>query len=207
MLQHSNNKLFIIGLPRTGTTSICISLLELGYSVAHTAYSPHCLDNAQAIADTPVFCDFKTLDKQYPNAKFIYLTRSAERWLPSIKQLLLRMQKNLTRTDGGFNPTLKRCYSEIFAPLSIEAINDDQHLLDCYQKHQRDIYDYFADRKEDLLEIDISAHDSYQKLIDFLGKATNGNKFPHVNVAGKVTYWKKIKHPLKIDSNLKAKDC
>jgi hypothetical protein len=58
----TNEKIFIIGLPRSGTTSICSVMLELGYSVAHTAYTQKTFDNAQVIADTPIFADYKQLD-------------------------------------------------------------------------------------------------------------------------------------------------
>ncbi|MFQ3195483.1 MAG: hypothetical protein ACI9N3_002317, partial [Colwellia sp.] len=55
----NNTKIFIIGLPRSGTTSICAAMLELGYTVAHTAYTQKTFDQAQVIADTPIFADFK----------------------------------------------------------------------------------------------------------------------------------------------------
>ena len=202
-MTNSSPKIFIIGLPRTGTTSLCITLLELGYRVAHTAYTPACLSQAEAIADTPIFCDYKQLDRDYPHAKFIYLTRELSLWLPSICQLLNRMHKNLTRLDGGFNPTLKRCYKEIFTPLTLEAINDHRHLTQCYQNHQSEVKHYFQTRPNDLLTIDISHPESYAALTQFLNKNVKEQLFPKVNVGGKVTYWKKIKHPLKVDSLLK----
>ena len=48
-------KIFIIGLPRTGTTSVCVAMLELGFYVAHTAYTDRSFTEAQVIADTPIF--------------------------------------------------------------------------------------------------------------------------------------------------------
>ena len=107
-------KIFIIGLPRTGTTSVCNAFLHFGIPTAHTAYTTACFDNAVAIADTPIFNDFKVLDKYYPGAKFIYLERELTTWIPSIRQLLQRMHTNLIRTDGGFNIHLKRCYLNTF---------------------------------------------------------------------------------------------
>lgn len=56
------NKVFIIGLPRTGTTSLCSFLLNKGLTVAHTAYCQQAFDSAQVIADTPIFHDFQQLD-------------------------------------------------------------------------------------------------------------------------------------------------
>jgi len=117
-------KIFIIGLPRTGTTSVCAAMLALGYRVAHTAYTERSFFEAQVLADTPIFCDYQRLDSAYPNAKFIYLARDMEKWLPSIAQLLARMHNNLIRDDGGFNPIIKRCYQTIFSPYSLANINN-----------------------------------------------------------------------------------
>ena len=201
-------KIFIIGLPRTGTTSFCVEMLELGYSVAHTAYSEECMITAEVIADTPVFCDYQTLDKFYPNARFIYLQRSLDLWLPSIRQLLQRMFVNLTRFDGGFNPILKRCYKSTFStashPLSLENIAQDDFLIECYKQHQQGIENYFRGRGDDLLVINISEPDSYKSLLNFLKLDKPIKHFIKLNVGGKVIAWNKVRDPLKVDSNLKS---
>lgn len=200
-MQH--NKIFILGLPRTGTTSICAAMLSLGYSVAHTAYTKHCFEQAQVIADTPIFHDFIALDKAYPNAKFIYLQRPLELWLPSIKQLLLRMQRNVLRQDGGFNPIIKRCYLATFAPFTLDNIQSDRFLSQCFQTHQARVKQYFQHRPKDLLSIDISEADSYAKLCQFLQipvPETQQLGFKRMNIGGKVTAWKEIDSPLKVES-------
>jgi len=201
-------KVFIIGLPRTSTTSVCLATLNLGFKTAHTAYTHQTLDQAQVIADTPIFCDYQTFDANYPNAKFIYLTREAKLWLPSIKQLLQRMYKNLQRTDGGFNPVLKRCYNSVFSPLTEQNINQDEFLLQCYQRHFQEVKNYFIGREQDLLIIDVSQAESYCALVEFLEiKASKKNEtgFEHINIGGKVTAWKKIKHPVKIEATLRGR--
>ena len=194
-------KILIIGLPRTATTSICVTMLALGYKTAHTAYLQSCLDDAQVIADTPVFCDYQALDKYYPNSKFINLTRDLDKWLPSIRQLLSRMYTNLQRDDGGFNPHLKRCFNHVFTPLTRENIDSDEFLTACYKKHQQSVTRYFADRTQDLLTLDIAAPDSFAKLIKFLGLPSDTQgEFPLINMKGKVTAWNKVSHPLKVAS-------
>lgn len=199
----TDKKIFIIGLPRTATTSVCVSLLELGYKTAHTAYTQHALDNAEAIADTPIFCDYQKLDSKYANAKYVYLTRDMSLWVPSIRQLLLRMFKNLQRTDGGFNPTLKRCYNEVFSPLTIENINNDDFLISCFERHQAKIFSFFKERENDLLTIDVSNDESFGNLMKFLGNNISDmetQNFRPINMGGKVTAWKKIKHINKVES-------
>lgn len=203
-----SNKIFIIGLPRTATTSVCVAMLGLGFKTAHNAYTQHAFSEAEVLADTPVFCDYQQLDKHFPNSKFIYLTRDKSLWLPSIKQLLQRMIVNLQRTDGGFNPYLKRCYSEVFSPLSAENIAEDDFLLSCYERHQQGVLGYFNDRQQDLLILDVSEEGSYESLLSFLNvEQLDENKrgFKLINMGGKVKAWQDINNVLKIESTNKGR--
>ena len=196
----THQKTFIIGLPRTGTTSLCSKCIDLGFKVAHTAYTQKAFEQAEVIADTPIFTDYRQLDDYYPASKFIYLDREISLWLPSIKQLLQRMHHNITRDDGGFNPYLKRCYQEVFAPFTLENINDDKFLSDCYLTHKNNITEYFSARTSDLLIIDISKEECLPQLQAFLGLAKTNDRFERLNIGGKVTAWKDIKNPLKVES-------
>lgn len=204
----SIEKIFIIGLPRTATTSVCLAMLEQGFKTAHNAYTQDAFIQAQVIADTPVFCDYQTLDKHFPKSKFIHLTREPTLWLPSIKQLLQRMFVNLQRTDGGFNPHLKRCYNDVFSPLTAETINSDEFLLNCYNRHQQGITEYFKDRPQDLLTIDVSNEGSYLTMLDFLNidnnKAREGG-FKHINIGGKVRAWQHLNNVFKVESTHKGR--
>ncbi len=202
------NKIFIIGLPRTSTTSLCTTMLELGFTTAHTAYTKQAINEAQALADSPIFCDFKHLDKYYPNSKFIYLERDLTFWLPSIRQLLKRMLVNLQRSDGGFNIHIKRSFQTIFDGLNEARLEQDSFLQSCYQNHKTSVLNYFKKRPEDLLLINLSQEGDFKRLLHFLDIDASKSQikhFPHINKAGKVTAWKQIKHPLKIESTRAGK--
>ncbi len=199
------NKIFIIGLPRTGTTSVCSKCLELGFTVAHTAYTERTFSDAQVIADTPVFLDYPQLDNYYPNSRFIYLTREKQHWLPSIKQLLVRMYDNLVRGDGGFNPIIKRCYQEIFAPFTIENITNDEFLSACYDRHQQAIANYFSASQSPLFTLNVSQTESFATLHHFLGLEKPIDSFERLNIGGKVTAWKDLTHANKIASTRNGK--
>ncbi|WP_076408378.1 sulfotransferase [Shewanella sp. UCD-KL12] len=198
----TEQKVFIIGLPRTATTSTSIATLSLGFKTAHTAYTQKAMQEAQVISDAPIFCDYQQLDNQYPGAKFIYLSREFDKWLPSIRQLLERMYPNLQRTDGGSNPIMKRCFNHTFSPLTLENIAKDAFLLDCYNRHYNEAIAYFKGREQDLLTIDVSKVGSFKQLADFLGVTgiDPQQTFEHVNIGKKVAFWKQIKHPLKVES-------
>ncbi len=183
-------------------------MLGLGFKTAHNAYTQHAFSEAQVIADTPIFCDYQRLDKHFPNSKFIYLMREEKNWLPSIKQLLQRMIVNLQRSDGGFNPHLKRCYNHVFSPLTAESIAQDDFLLDCYRRHQQGVFDYFAQRSTDFLAIDVSESQSYQQMLTFLTIAPEQGKthgFERINIGGKVKAWQDISNVLKIESTNKGR--
>jgi len=201
-----SNRIFIIGLPRSATTSVCKAFVELGFKTAHTAYIQKTFDEAQVIADTPIFCDYQQLDTYYPNSKFINLVRPLDVWVPSIRQLLQRMLHNLQRDDGGFNPYLRRCYHDVFSPLTLENINNDEFLINCFERHQQSITQYFLNREDDLLTIDVTHSNSYQQLLDFVNiKNAPTNDFSRVNIGGKVTAWKQVNSDLKIESTRRGR--
>ena len=129
-------KVFVVGLPRTGTTSICVALLELGFKVAHTAYEPAVFDAADAVADTPVFSRYRQLDEEFPGARFICLERNLDAWLPSVQRLLASMHRHLHPVDGGLDEQVKACYRDVFGALSPDRIRDREYLGGCYVRHR-----------------------------------------------------------------------
>jgi hypothetical protein len=200
------NKLFIIGLPRTGTTSISVALLDYGFKVAHTAYTKRAFELADAISDAPCFADYKELDKLFPNSKFVYLDRAMEHWVPSMQMLLNKMLPELAPKSGYLNPVLKRCINKTFAPLTTGNPLDKQYLENCYRAHQQEVFQYFSTR-DDLLTIDISQQNSLQKLLGFLGIAAKTmENFPHLNIGKQVDNWKEFKHPNKVNALSAGKD-
>lgn len=198
------NKLFIIGLPRTGTTSISAALLE-HFKVAHTGYTKRAFELADVISDCPCFSDYPQLDKLFPESRFIYLQRSLEQWLPSIQMLLSKMLPSLN-SKTFMNPILKRSFTQTFDLNCVETPLDTAHLSKCYQRHQQAVVDYF-DGRDDLLSIDISQAGSVSQLLDFLGIRHSANQtFPHLNIGKLVDGWKDIKHSNKINPNAAGRE-
>ncbi|MFY8275360.1 sulfotransferase family protein [Pseudoalteromonas sp. SSDWG2] len=198
-------KIFVIGLPRTGTTSVCVAALEGGYKTAHTAYTQACFEQAQFIADTPCFSHYHYLAKRYPKSKFVLLRRDEQAWLGSITRLLARMHKNLLCEQGGFSPLLKQSYQRVFAPLNEHSIADEAHLLMCYQRHYDEVMALFSDQPQRLLAIDVSCAEDYHRFCEFLGIENSGQGFAHLNKGNKVMAWKDVQHPLKVQSTRNGK--
>ena len=194
------NKLFIIGLPRTGTTSVSVALLDSGFKVAHTAFTQRTFELAEVFSDTPCYCDYRQLDRLFPNSKFVYLDRDIELWIPSVQMLLTKMQNNLS-TEGHFNPIMKRCFNQTFELRTTNEPLSADHLSHCYKQHQGQVFEYFTERG-DFLSLDVSKPGSLSSLLNFLGlENTDQLNFPHVNAGRMVTTWKDIKHPNKVNSN------
>lgn len=210
------NKLFIIGLPRTGTTSISIAMLNYGFKVAHTAYTKQAFELADVLSDAPCFCDYQELDALFPGSKFVYLDRDSESWVPSIQMLLKKMHVNLAPKTGIFNPVLKRSFDEVFDLYSISTPSkrkelnhqafEKAHLIACYNNHKRNVLAYFSDRNDFLL-LNIKNKNSLSQLLDFLNITHSQDiEFPHANIGKHVSSWREHKHPNKINALSSGKD-
>ncbi|MEM6249157.1 sulfotransferase family protein [Shewanella vaxholmensis] len=165
-------KVFIIGLPRTGTTSVSVALLEQGLKVAHMAFTKQAFMLADAISDVPCFSDYRQLDDLFPQAKFVYLERDMAKWVPSMQMLLGKMLPHLEAKSGRFHPIMKRSFRHTFAIDKVTDPADEAHLIACYQRHKNEVLAYFHGR-EDFISLDISHAGSLSRLLQFLGLTTD----------------------------------
>lgn len=97
-VKNRNKKIFCIGLPKTGTTSVHHTLYKAGYKTEHFPYmlvnnekgklvfNPSDIGNHDAISDLPVVAMLDELVKLYPDAYFIYTYRNKEKWLDSCRR-------------------------------------------------------------------------------------------------------------------------
>jgi hypothetical protein len=197
-------KVFCIGLGKTGTTSLERALKDLGYrlgnqlraesllaSYAARNFGPiieFCL-TADAFQDAPFGFPFTylALDQFFPNAKFVLSVRNdADQWYRS----LIRFHGN--KFAGGRIPTKEDLLA---APnpnvwksnrVLLNTPEDDIYhkptLVSFYERHNADVRDYFR-HKSNLLEINISDNGAYQRFCHFLGKEPVGRDFPRLNVS------------------------
>ena len=217
------SKVFIIGLPRTGTTSVSVALLELGYKVAHQAFTKQAFELADVVSDAPCFSDYRQLHQLYPNAKFVYLERALDAWVPSMQMLLSRMLVHLDNKTGKFHPILKRSFNHCFDLKGIDNPLDAEHLVRCYLSHKKQVSDYFKKSNiNNFICIDISQPDSLSQLRQFLASDLNfsgelsidepmysGSEregFPHLNRGRNVASWDEYKHPNKVSTNASGPD-
>lgn len=196
-------KVFIVSLPRTGTTSTCVFLLNQGYRVAHTAFSANTFEQADVIADTPVFADYKELLEQYPSAKLIYLQRPLSDWLKSIKRLLTSMRKHWRREGSLFHNDIERCFNLCFPGFLTRKNLDDSYLQDCLLEHKERLLAHASKLGKQALVLDITHPKAGIDILNFLGKKADTNTrytLPHVNKQRRIRYWDDIDHKNKVFS-------
>lgn len=168
-------KIFQIGFGRTGTKSLSFALRAAGFSVLDMKkerlnrsklirmWKEKELSSLLALAqkynvveDHPWPFLYKELKKEFPQAFFIYTTRSPKEWLNSIC--------NHTRTMRGPSEGKEMIfgYSQPFG--------HEEHYIKIFEKHRDDVRKFFHGDPH-FLEVEISSIDSQRKVSSFLGVA------------------------------------
>ena len=174
------NRIFGIGLSRTGTTSLSHALQRVGINMVHCPNQKQLFDpNLQAASDIPVVIHYKELDKMYPNSKFIYTVRDLDSWLASAKQHFDRKNANSTRTwrSEKRKSWAKDNRIKVYGQVEFEP----EAFTRAYYRHDADVKEYFKGRENDLLILDIVGGDPASKLYSFLNIKTDITEFPHSN--------------------------
>jgi hypothetical protein len=174
-------KVFGVGLSKTGTKTLASCLRELGYR--HSSWDPDlanrvlvdgdvsALDRTSQRYDSfddlpwPMF--YRRLDRMYPDSKFILtVRRSSDAWFESI------------RRHGEYKgPTAVREKVYGFAmPHAHRAAH-----VDVYERHTRQVQEYFAGHPEKLLVVCWEEERSWDRLCDFLGVPVPTVPLPHEN--------------------------
>ena len=186
-------KIFCIGFHKTGTTSLEMALRKLGYRVKGSfgtkdpdiASKVHELafamvDEYDAFEDNPWPILYRELDQRFPGSKFILTRRPTENWIRS-------QVKDFATTE---TPMRRWIYGE---NAGCPAGNEDTYIAR-YERHNREVQQYFARRPADLLIIDLPNDDGWSRLCPFLGQPIPDEPFPHAN---KASWSRKLKNWLK----------
>ncbi len=164
------DKIFGIGLSRTGTTSLTIALTMLGYNSKHFPTDWEDAEKYDALTDTPVTRAYKELDVKYPSSKFILTIREIDSWLESCR-------KYFALYDIEHLPERRQLRMDLYNTIEF----DREKFIEAYKRHHNDVLSYFKDRQEDLLIINICAGERWDKLCKFLNKPIPPFQFPRAN--------------------------
>ncbi len=178
------NKVFGIGLNKTGTTTLgeCGRILGLRVKgckrkllediVLRNDYSrvKGIVDAYDLLEDWPWPLIFKELDGMYPGSKFILTVRkSDEAWITSLKKHALQANpaKNCRKLAYGY---------------SYPQSNEEEHKA-IYNNHNAAVREYFRNRKNDFIELCWENGDGWEELCRFLHLSVPVVDFPHANNA------------------------
>lgn len=173
-------KVFGIGFHKTGTKSLAVALQRLGYRVtgSNAVHDPDiaaraldiALDLAErfdAFQDNPWPLLYREMDARYPGSRFILTTRPTEKW---IRSLVHYFGDRSTPMREWIYGTGHGC-----------PIGNEDVYIERYERHNREVRDYFRQRRGDLLELAITEGEGWEKLCPFLGFAVPPEPFPHAN--------------------------
>src|SRR5690606_2198995 len=124
-------------------------------------------DRYDSFEDWPWPLLYRELDQRYPGSKFILTTRrDAETWLRSLKNhATLTGPTDFRRVAYGHD-----------MPHGHEA----EH-IERYERHNREVREYFRDRPEDFLEVCWETGSGWKELGAFLGREVPDLPLPHTN--------------------------
>lgn len=166
-------KVFCIGLPKTGTSSIAKALEILGYSVVRADLSMTQIEHADAATHEPVHERFAELDKRFPGSKFIWTVRKPDDWLRSLKSH--QRWCELERRSG-------RVFQQDWLLATPPNEISDEEMLSLARDHAERVEDYFRGREGDILKIDVSGGAArWDGLCAFLDRPVPGKPFPFKN--------------------------
>lgn len=181
------NRIFGIGLSRTGTHSLCAALNTLKIGCIHWPLSMAQIRGHVASCDITVSSRFEQLDKEFPGSKFIYTRRDLGPWLKSCENHYRWLVEN-------------NVYGKLTDEQRAFALNSEDVIYGCREKYafnaerfehaykqwEMRVFYYFEKRPNDLLMIDITKGDGWDKLLPFLGDGVSLRDipFPHKGKAG-----------------------
>jgi len=202
-------KIYCVGQNKTGTTSLAQALVELNISVAPTLHDHDPMMkrifsdwnnddfrrivrlcySAQAFQDYPFSLPktFVALDRSFPGSKFVLTIRDTpEQWCDSFISYYFKKywngaqprfahQEAKNRHADFALDRMRMIYGDWVDPF------DRQKLIQAYETQNQSVLDYFENRPDDLIVINVARNEDYLRLCAFLGKQPTRSSFPWLN--------------------------
>jgi fructose-1,6-bisphosphatase/inositol monophosphatase family enzyme len=177
-------KIFGIGLSKTGTSSLAQALQRLGFKTRdcmgtrrYVAGDLSSIDMDtvlahDALTDTPIPSFYRELDARLPGSKFILTVRDRESWLQSCRKQFTE------RAAAAQSDAHRRLFEDLYGT----NVFDEQRFADGYERFVAGVHEYFRGRPADLLVLNVTAGDGWEKLCPFLGRPIPEAPFPKANV-------------------------
>ncbi|MFY0605787.1 MAG: hypothetical protein JXR10_03670 [Cyclobacteriaceae bacterium] len=158
---------------------------------------------AQVFQDFPFsFPDtYKIMDKAYPGSRFILSVRDTpDQWYNSYVRFYTRLayvKSGLDKEKESIVSALKSAtyiskgwlwefHKKRFDVSEADPFPKEQMMRE-YEKYNEEVIEYFKDRKDDLLVLNVSAKKDFSRFLRFLGTKSNLTDFPWEKKAENLT--------------------
>ncbi len=171
-------KVFCIGFQKTGTTTLEDALKILGYRVTGPTFSKEkklagnypdrlaeVVQKYDAFQDNPWPLFYQEMDERFPGSKFILTVRDPDRWYGSVLRHFGRQETAWRKYIYGAG-----------CPHGNEQAYKERVI-----EHNKAVLKHFGDRPADLLVMDVTKGDGWDKLCPFLEHPVPPVEFPHSN--------------------------
>jgi hypothetical protein len=118
-----------------------------------------------AFQDNPWPLVYPRMDARHPGSKFILTVRDPDKWFESAAEHFGVQETPMRQFIYGVGHP--RDNKEIY--------------IERFKRHNDEVLEYFSNRPNDLLVIDLSKDGAWPKLCSFLGEAVPQLPFPHAN--------------------------
>lgn len=185
-----DHKVFVVSLPRTGTTSMCKMLNDLGYKAKHVPscfYEKWAAEGFNAFADTPCFAP--TFVKEHsllnPKNKFIFIEKDFGEWIKSFESVKLDRSYNILLNQR--DPTKLnvvsineiKAYGEVFG---FGGVYTQSLFLERAMQHAENIKEMLS--SDQFLSYNFQM--GWTPLCDFLNTPIPNAPLPVLNFKGKI---------------------
>lgn len=184
--RHSG-KIFGVGLPKTGTSSLSRALEILGYRSCHFPHDPvtvaelkagrydlSILQEYDALTDVPVPAVFAQLDAVWPGSKFVLTVRDLPSWLESCRHAPFNQPDQVPAVGS-----MREFYRVL---LYGTVVFQADRFAWVYETHERQVTEHFAGENSNrLLVLDLVGGEGWERLCPFLGVPAPDVPFPHLN--------------------------
>lgn len=156
----SKNKVFCLGMSRTGTKSFAVGMEKLGYRSLHNGGQPLStkqLNQYDAFSDSnSCMFYYKELYLKYPDAKFVLSYRDPVEWANKIV--------------NWYNP--KRKISYVYWHLRnqyIPTVDTEERLVEFCKWQYDTAVDFFADKKDSFMTHSVFKGETFKPIAKFIG--------------------------------------
>lgn len=178
--------------------------------LSNGVYDLSILKDADALTDITAAPFYAQFDKVYPGSKFILTLRDTDKWVKRMTELMPMRETIdpstfrkyaerfllFSRRKGGAHRFMfsydflrylrhepgivRRIEFQELVTYGGLRFRDEVRLRYVYETHERNVREYFANRPDDLLIMNVTAGDGWEALCRFLKKSIPEVAFPHL---------------------------